>query len=347
MCSVIKNNKQCKIGLSTHQNICDHHYNLWKIGKQLSFIKNFDVNCLPEQKVTFKNVMIEPELPLNTINSNLKCKACFEDFPIDQLIACSKASTKFHHVMCHKCVDLYTQTLCKNKYIDTKCCYFTYGITKCDGIFSLSDFQKCMTLVELDEFIELCEFTELTNLAKSSDNFQFCPTCGKYGLIVDSTIAQKVNCLKCNIIWCTKCKTQHNDSHCYKIYDRNNREQIRKMIENIINLYKIKKCPGCQKKYIKDLGCDHITCNCGVNSCYKCCQIINKTQRHVCTTNTNNDVINSLITMLNVNSEIALTIIREINNYDKYLGEQCNAHYLRNLKYYNGRGRQQDKCVIN
>jgi E3 ubiquitin-protein ligase RNF216 len=41
-------------------------------------------------------------------------------------------------------------------------------------------------------------------------------------------------------------------------------------VEEAISAVKIRRCPKCNKAFIKSDGCNKMTCGCGINVCYLC-----------------------------------------------------------------------------
>lgn len=52
-------------------------------------------------------------------------------------------------------------------------------------------------------------------------------------------------------------------------------------VEEAISSALIRKCPSCKKPFIKDSGCNKITCGCGTKCCYLCSATI-RDYSHFC-----------------------------------------------------------------
>ena len=46
-------------------------------------------------------------------------------------------------------------------------------------------------------------------------------------------------------------------------------------VEEAITAAKVRHCPSCKKSFIKESGCNKITCSCGIKVCYLCQKKIN------------------------------------------------------------------------
>ena len=67
-------------------------------------------------------------------------------------------------------------------------------------------------------------------------------------------------CKECKVKFCLKCMKQKHKGKCEDA-------------EAIINLQKnfnFKKCPTCQRLVERSTGCDHMTCKCRGEFCFKC-----------------------------------------------------------------------------
>ncbi len=84
----------------------------------------------------------------------------------------------------------------------------------------------------------------------------------------------KINCRECNTcgeIWCALCgglyftsNTPHDFITCNQL-DRLNVDISAKLVSKIST-----KCPKCGANIQRITGCNHITCRCGADFCYKC-----------------------------------------------------------------------------
>lgn len=71
-----------------------------------------------------------------------------------------------------------------------------------------------------------------------------------------------------SILFYSLCKKRHHlPLKCEDVLDE---EKARKYIEEELSNTFIRKCYKCNKAYIKETGCNHITCSCGAQMCYIC-----------------------------------------------------------------------------
>lgn len=75
---------------------------------------------------------------------------------------------------------------------------------------------------------------------------------------------------------CRKCGEEpHIPLKCSEV-EKKNETKGRVRVEEAITEAKIRKCPNCRKKIVKDSGCNKMTCACGTNFCYICRAKIDK-----------------------------------------------------------------------
>jgi hypothetical protein len=214
-----------------------------------------------------------------------KCKVCLEDFNNKDLVKCSNTSLEHQHFICNECFGGYINSQLINDIGNNECMF--NGADKCDGIYNDNIIDKVIdtpeTKVKWNDMINITNIFKLSNIC---DNYQICPLCRKWGCIFDITNADNINddtkltinCEQCKLSWCNTCKREaHGDDSCYKLKfkdDENEEKQfeiIDKMLVDIISNIVTKKCSTCGCAYIKEEGCNLMTCHkCHGMTCYLC-----------------------------------------------------------------------------
>jgi hypothetical protein len=114
--------------------------------------------------------------------------------------------------------------------------------------------------------------TTTTSFAKMFNGYQICPFCNMYGIIVEGNI-KYVKCNRCdNKSWCTLCRREaHDNDPCWKIKNELDTDAIIFAVTETLTNALVHKCPSCNSKYIKEEGCNLMTCSsCRSYSCYLC-----------------------------------------------------------------------------
>lgn len=195
-----------------------------------------------------------------------ECSVCFEDKPIDHFYLQNECPHKF----CKDCIRDYLESEIKDrKVLDMKC----------PG----SDCSRRITQLEIDSLLGRSEvygkyeqFT-LEECLTQDPNFVYCPTpnCGNGMVIADGL---KITCGNCKTSFCAKCKKEyHEGKTCEESGPKTNEErQTNKKIEKLIRKNKAKYCLGCKNLVLKNKGCNHMTCKCGFEFCWRCYEVYSK-----------------------------------------------------------------------
>ena len=303
--ALTKNNEQCsKYNFSIDNHIlCKYHrkkkytpkYVIVYIHNYLEKISNdhhlitYPYKNKEKYKVDielYKKELIDTKLEsIIKLRQITKCKVCLEDFNNKDLVKCSNTSLEHQHFICNECFGGYINSQLINDIGNNECMF--NGAEKCDGIYNDNIIDKVIdtpeTKVKWNDMINITNIFKLSNIC---DNYQICPLCRKWGCIFDITNADNINndtkltinCEQCKLSWCNTCKREaHGDDSCYKLKfkdDENEEKQfeiIDKMLVDIISNIVTKKCSTCGCAYIKEEGCNLMTCHkCHGMTCYLC-----------------------------------------------------------------------------
>lgn len=117
----------------------------------------------------------------------------------------------------------------------------------------------------------------VTRAVDSADDMSWCPNpaCG-YAFVKDSN---EHKCLKCLKHYCLDCRV---DMHTGKTCDQFQRQYAQsqeaiikkkeddEVLEVLKNVIKAKQCKKCKFWVERSKGCNHMTCRCGYQFCYRC-----------------------------------------------------------------------------
>lgn len=202
---------------------------------------------------------------------NYECQCCFSELPFEQLIKCSSASTKFKHIFCTDCIKGYIEAGINDKKVSCQCMSDTKD-EHCNGFYLESDIEKCLDEQLLKNFKEMLVVSTVTSFAKILDGYQICPHCNMYGLIIEGNV-KYVKCDRCvDKSWCILCRRDaHDKDPCWKIKNEKDYDAIVYAVTETLTNALVHKCPSCHSKYIKEEGCNLMTCSsCKSYSCYLC-----------------------------------------------------------------------------
>jgi len=208
------------------------------------------------------------EFILLHINDEIECDCCYTKYDFIDMIMCDKSSK---HIFCKECINGYVKSGISEKKSTLNCMMYN----DCSGTYTMNDVLKCVTDVQIiDQFTDIIHMNQLIGMSKILNDFQICPFCQKYGCVAENI--QYIFCKRCNKEWCTLCKmAKHADVKCGKINDATNIDAIRRIVSETLTNALAHECPNCFTKYIKEDGCNKMTCpTCGSHSCYICNMLI-------------------------------------------------------------------------
>ena len=209
------------------------------------------------------------------------CRCCYtDDIANSDLVKCSKVSSENQHLVCSDCI---TGSIKSNisEGVGTFACIFDNS-EKCGGVYDTEILKTVLDADTMSKLAELVEVKEASAKALKLDNYQLCPFCSRFGCVL---IAPAIGeCEKCGKHWCATCRREdHGSRHCYELEFKLGTsirqwcDDIDRMIHEIMTNQTAHRCPKCKSTFIKEEGCNKITCNkCHAYSCYVCGDLIPK-----------------------------------------------------------------------
>ena len=206
---------------------------------------------------------------LEALSSITTCKCCYDDqVPNNQLIRCSNVSCENGHFACVDCIRGYVDANMQAG-ASLKCMF------ECEGVYGRDIMQMALTVETFPKFCNALDIQEVSEIANALTNYQICPFCSRYGCVVDTP--QQVQCIKCDNIWCSKCRRRIHTGDCYSLLfgqDETILEKcntVDKMLQELSTNALSHSCPSCDIKFYKEEGCNHMVCpRCRTISCYVC-----------------------------------------------------------------------------
>lgn len=242
----------------------------------------------------YDDYLIIKHHPCNSYSTNINtCKVCFdtvEEEDKKQLILCPGMPET--HIVCKTCL-MGNITSMLNDGIATTTCMFDKS-DNCGGNYTDLDIKHAICGNDDIENIENNDMiikwndtlisSEIVKLAGICDDYLICPLCCKWGCIFEpppgngGKMAFNILCAKCGKEWCTLCKRKsHNYKSCYTLIFEINEDDDRKiqiidtMLQDIVMRALTHCCTICGCTYIKEEGCNLMTCfKCNGMSCYIC-----------------------------------------------------------------------------
>ncbi|KAF8212123.1 hypothetical protein K438DRAFT_1806002 [Mycena galopus ATCC 62051] len=212
------------------------------------------------------DIQADAEEPSEECEDGIECGCCFSTYPFEKMIQCPEA-----HLFCSSCMTTYAETLL-GSHDHRLVCMDQSG---CKLLFPDTELHRFLTpkLMSLYERVKQTKEVE----AASIEGLEECPFC-EYKVVIDNPQEKLFACgnEECGAVSCRQCKKiEHLPKSCKEMEQDQNLD-ARHTIEEAMTRALMRNCPKCQKAFIKEAGCNKMTCpNCNALSCYICRQLIN------------------------------------------------------------------------
>lgn len=255
---------QCRIKASPGHVLCHVHIPMMKRNPNLKTVHRVEQEVL--ERKTEEQEVVNFQTPHVT-----ECQCCFtpETEAQHPLVSCTKMPNT--HRFCQDCIRGYINTHLADGTASSTC--MSHTSDQCKGVYPTTILQKILDADKFGQLNEQMQLMHVKQLAGTLDHFHICPFCQRYGVQIKNINAvREATCGVCYHIWCLKCR---QESHSQQIPCERLRqldpEFVRHKVEEFITSALMHTCPSCHTKYIKDDGCNLMTCpQCKCYSCYLC-----------------------------------------------------------------------------
>ncbi|RDB23527.1 hypothetical protein Hypma_009216 [Hypsizygus marmoreus] len=198
--------------------------------------------------------------------NGIECGCCFADCPFDKMVQCPEM-----HLFCSSCVTTYAETLLGSHDPNIKC----MDQSNCEAAFPASELRRFLPekLMELWERVKQRKEVEAANL----EGLEECPFC-EWGCVIENEQEKLFRCGNvddCGAISCRSCKKLDHLPKSCKEMEEDKHLDGQHAVEEAMTRALMRNCPKCKKPFIKEAGCNKMTCpNCSTLSCYVCRQVV-------------------------------------------------------------------------
>ncbi|XP_061182295.1 uncharacterized protein LOC133190621 [Saccostrea echinata] len=202
----------------------------------------------------------------------IECGCCYMEVAFDNMVQCYEG-----HLFCEDCLKNYA-----NESV------FGHGKTSllcmsdgCEASFPKSQLDKALPANILDKYNDRVQ-EESINLA-ALDDLVRCPHCDFAALLDpgDKVFScQNTSCMKETCRYCKEDWKEHFGKRCEEI-EKKDEVSLRIKFEEKMAMAKIRTCHRCKAKFMKEEGCNKMTCKCGASMCYVC-RKPNISYKHFC-----------------------------------------------------------------
>ncbi|KAF8196178.1 hypothetical protein BJ912DRAFT_1141053 [Pholiota molesta] len=193
----------------------------------------------------------------------IECQCCFADYPFTQMVQCPEA-----HLFCVNCVKTYASTELAASSAALVCMHSS----GCALPFPVSELARALptSLMELYERVAAAKAVEEAGL----EGLEACPFC-EWQCVMEVGGEERLfrcgNVGRCGAVSCRGCKKRDHLPKTCEEMEADKHLDGRHAIEEAMTRALMRNCPKCKKAFIKELGCNKMTCpNCRTLSCYIC-----------------------------------------------------------------------------
>jgi hypothetical protein len=193
------------------------------------------------------------------VNASVLCKICLEGLTTQEFMPLDGCGHMFHT----PCVRDYIKAAIDSRHIPIKC------PEQCGVCITQGDVYQ---IVQDEKSRDKYEEFELKNFAEmNSQDISWCPTADCKFLFSKEEGVSEFYCPVCTKHYCLSCKTEfHKGQTCKEWRVSNNYTESDKRFMDFVKGHKYKQCTQCKFWVEKNEGCDHMTCRCSYQFCYKC-----------------------------------------------------------------------------
>ncbi len=191
-----------------------------------------------------------------------ECSACFDDLPMNRQMHCNGAEA---HFICFDCAQTYIKTEVGESRCNVLC---TAG---CGARFASNQ----LNLLEDKKMLEKLSQLEQEKAIRDAglEDLEECPFCDYKAILPPIEEDFEFRCAnpECEKVSCRRCKSiSHVPISCEQ-HAKDNKINSRHKIEEAMTAALIRACNKCKKTFIKDYGCNKMSCaSCGNKQCYVC-----------------------------------------------------------------------------
>ncbi|KZL79394.1 ring finger protein [Colletotrichum incanum] len=197
----------------------------------------------------------------------VECGCCFDDFALNRMVRCQDPENA--HFFCVNCARQTAENAVGQSKYELVC----MSMDQCKAGFSRNERRKFLT-DHLSAALDRIENEAVLRMAgiENLERCPFCPYAAEYPLVetnrefrCDNPDCQKVSCRLCK-------EETHIPKTCEEVA-RENGIGARHEIEEAMSAALIRKCNKCGTPFIKEMGCNKMTCtaaNCRNIQCYVC-----------------------------------------------------------------------------
>lgn len=191
-----------------------------------------------------------------------ECQACFDDLPMNRQMHCDGPVA---HFTCYECAETYI----KSEVSESRCRVLcTAG---CGANFAPAQLNLLGNKQLLEQLAELEQEKAIRDAGL--DDLEECPFCDYKAIVppVEEDFEFRCANSECEKVSCRRCKSVSHIPISCEQHAKDNKVNHRHKIAEAMTAALIRSCNKCKKQFIKEYGCNKMTCpSCANLQCYVC-----------------------------------------------------------------------------
>ncbi|EMD61715.1 hypothetical protein COCSADRAFT_39416 [Bipolaris sorokiniana ND90Pr] len=195
-----------------------------------------------------------------------ECACCFDDLPLNRMIGCSGDMVHFY---CKNCICRQIETQMGQSRCRPKC----FGVDDCDGTFLRRQLQGVLSEKTFERLEHMQQMEDLK--AAGLDFLSECPFCDFKMECLPVEVDKEFRCqnTKCGETSCRLCQKESHIPLTCDEFKKDGQITLRHIVEEAMSAALIRHCNKCKHPFIKEQGCNKMTCtHCRNLQCYVCSQ---------------------------------------------------------------------------
>jgi TRIAD3 protein (E3 ubiquitin-protein ligase RNF216) len=186
-----------------------------------------------------------------------ECQCCFTEYPLNRMIGCSGKDV---HLFCMDCPKSYIET----EMGQSKCRPVCFASTECKGTFTRQQLQRVLSDKTFERLEHMQQQQDLA--AAGLDFLSECPFCDFKAECPPVDVDREFRCqsTKCGKTSCRLCNRETHIPLSCEEAKKEGQLTLRHVVEEAMSAALIRKCNSCQHPFVKEYGCNKMTCShCG------------------------------------------------------------------------------------
>lgn len=195
-----------------------------------------------------------------------ECQACFDDLPMNRQVHCDGDTP---HFTCFSCIETYIKTEIGDSRCRVLC---TAG---CGSGFEPAQLNLISDKKILQKLADLQQEKDIRDA--NLEDLEECPFCDYKAIMPPIEVNFEFQCanVECEKVSCRRCKAASHIPISCEQYAKDKKANSRHTIEEAMTAALIRSCNKCKKQFIKEYGCNKMTCpSCGNLQCYICSETL-------------------------------------------------------------------------